>query len=82
MCYYICTFDPNVIAQGGTYEVIDLPGLMWDILTMPFAFVSQAFNLTLFPGTPYQINIANLFLSLIAIVTFVWLISFFLKLKG
>ena len=72
----------NVIAQGGTYEVIDLPGLMWDILTMPFAFVSQAFNLTLFPGTPYQINIANLFLSLIAIVTFVWLISFFLKLKG
>ena len=72
----------NVIPQGGTYEVIDIPGLMWEILTMPFAFVSQAFNLTLFPGTPYQLNIANLFLSIIAIVVFVWLISFFLKLKG
>ena len=68
----------NIIVQGG-YEVIDLPGLMWQILTMPFAFVSQAFNLTLFPGTPYQLNIANLFLSIIAILTFVWLISFFLK---
>lgn len=72
----------NIIPQGGTYEVIDIPGLMWDILTMPFAFVSQAFNLTLFPNTPYQINIANLFLSIIAIVVFVWLISFFVKLKG
>lgn len=71
----------NVIINGG-YEVIDLPGLMWEILTMPFAFVSQAFNLTLFPGTPYQLNIANLFLSIVAVFIFVWLIGQFLKLKG
>ena len=71
----------NVIPDGN-YEVIDIPGLMWEILTMPFAFVSQAFNLTLFPGTPYQLNISNLFLSLIAVAVFIWLISFFLKMKG
>lgn len=71
----------NVIPDG-TYEVIDIPGLMWQILTMPFAFVSQAFNLTLFPGTPYQINISNLFLSIIAMLAFVWLISFIIRIKG
>lgn len=59
--YYITLYGTNIIPDG-TYEVIDLPGLMWQILTMPFAFVSQAFNLTLFPGTPYQVNISNLFL--------------------
>ena len=72
----------NIIPQGGTYEVIDIPGLMWEILTMPFAFVSQAFNLTLFPGTPYQLNISNLFLSIIAVLVFVWLIAFIIKVKG
>lgn len=71
----------NVIPDGN-YEVIDIPGLMWEILTMPFAFVSQAFNLTLFPGTPYQLNISNLFLSILAVITFIWLIKFIIKLKG
>ena len=71
----------NVIVNGG-YEVIDLPNIMWNIVTMPFAFVSQAFNLTLFPGTPYQLNIANLFLSIVAVFVFVWLIGQFLKMKG
>lgn len=70
----------NVIPTEA-YEVVDIPGLMWDILAMPFAFVSQAFNLTLFPGTPYQVNISNLFLAIIAIFVFVWLITLFFKLK-
>lgn len=72
----------NIIADTSNYEVIDLPGLMFQILAMPFAFVSQAFNLTLFPGTPYQVNISNLFLSIIAIFVFIWIISLFLKMKG
>ena len=63
-------------------EVVNIPGLMFEIIGMPFAFVSQAFNLTLFPGTPYQINIANLFLSIIAIFVFVWIVSLFIKNKG
>ena len=76
------TLTGTNIIPDGTYEVIDIPGLMWQILTMPFAFVSQAFNLTLFPGTPYQLNISNLFLSIVAILVFVWLISFIIKIKG
>lgn len=70
------------IIPNGSYEVIDIPGLMWEILTMPFAFVSQAFNLTLFPGTPFQINIANLFLSVLAIFVFIFLVSLIVKLAG
>lgn len=70
------------IIPSGTYEVINIPGLMWEILTMPFAFVSQAFNLTLFPGTPFQINIANLFLSVLAIFVFIFLVSLIVKLAG
>lgn len=90
----LCNEDGNGISQtsytirgtnvipDGNYEVIDIPGLMWQILTMPFAFVSQAFNLTLFPGTPYQLNISNLFLSIVAVLVFVWLIAFIIKIKG
>lgn len=75
-------FTGTNIIPDGTYEVVDLPGLMWQILEMPFAFVSQAFNVTLFPGTPYQVNISNLFLSIVAIFVFVWLIGLLFKLKG
>lgn len=56
-------------------EMVDIPGLCFDILTMPFSFISQAFNLTLFPGTAYQINISNLFLSIIGILIFVFIIK-------
>lgn len=60
--------------SGGTYEVIDIAGLMFQILGMPFAWISMAFNFTLFPNTPYAVNISHLLLglivSLIAIVIF------------
>lgn len=56
-------------------EVIDVPGLMFDVLTMPFTFWSGAFNLTLFPGTPYQLNISSLLLALLAVAIFVFLIK-------
>ena len=76
------TLTGTNIIPDGTYEIVDIPGLMFEIIGMPFAFVSQAFNLTIFPGTPYQINIANLFLSIIAIFVFVWLIMIFIKMKS
>ena len=63
----------------GTGEIVDIPGLMFDILTMPFAFISQAFNLTLFPGTPYQVNISNLLLTLIGVVVFITIINMIVK---
>lgn len=71
-------FFYGIFAIQPTTEVIDLPGLMFQILGMPFAFISQAFNVTLFPNTPYQVNISNIFLTLIAILIFLWLIKLIL----
>lgn len=62
-------------------EVIDLPTLMFTVLTMPFTFISTAFNLTLFPGTQYQINIGNVFLVFIAILSIVFIINTLRKIK-
>lgn len=60
-------------------EVIDIPGLMFDILSMPFTFISTAFNLTLFPGTRYQINISNLVLTIFGILVFIFILKLVLK---
>lgn len=57
------------------YEVVDIPGMMFEILTMPFTFISMAFNLTLFPGTPYTLDVSNLFLTIIGILIFVWILK-------
>lgn len=58
-----------------TQEVIDLPRLMWEILSMPFAFISTAFNLTLFPGTPYSINFTNLFMVIILVLIVLFVVK-------
>lgn len=55
----------------GTYEVIDIPGLMFTILGMPLQWISTAFNLTIFPGTPYAINIGHLYLAIMFSLTLV-----------
>ena len=60
-------------------EVVDIPGMMWQILSMPFTFISTAFNLTLFPGTPYQVNISNLLLTIIGVLVFVFIFKLILK---
>lgn len=56
-------------------EVINLPELIFTILTMPFSFISTAFNLTLFSGTPYAINVSNLFLAIIAVLIFIFIMK-------
>lgn len=60
-------------------EVVDIPGLMFTILTLPFSFISQAFDLTIFPNTPYEINFTNLFMTVIAIFVLLWLIKHIFK---
>lgn len=47
------------------YEVLDIPGLLFQILGMPFAWISTAFNLTIFSGTPYAINISRLIMDIV-----------------
>ena len=67
---------------SNNYEVIDIPDLMFTILSMPFSFVSQAFNLTIFGGTPYQINLSALFLGLIGAIIFIVIIKLILQHAG
>ena len=56
-------------------EIVDIPGLMFTILGLPFSFISQAFDLTIFPNTPYQINFSNLFLGFIGIALLLWVLK-------
>ena len=69
----------DVSEAAGVYEVVDIPGLVFEIVTAPFTFISVAFNLTLFPGTPYQVNLSNLFLTIIAIAVFLFIMRLFMK---
>lgn len=57
---YTWTFEKQY-----TYEVLDIPGLLFQILGMPFAWISTAFNLTIFSGTPYAINISRLIMDIV-----------------
>lgn len=60
-------------------EPIDIGGLMWDIIGMPFSFINQAFNVTLFPGTIYEFNIGTLFKGAIAILAVLFVVKLFTK---
>lgn len=77
--YYGSTIKGIQINASINYEVVDIPSIMWEILTMPFAFISTAFNLTLFPGTPYQVNIANLMLMIIGVLVFIFIFKLLIK---
>lgn len=80
------TFTTNINIQTEyaptievTQEIVDLPNMLWEILTMPFAFMSTAFNITLFEGTAYAINISNLFLTIFAILVFIFIMGLIIK---
>ena len=73
--YDINISTTNTTAGSTNYEVVDIPGLCFQILTMPFSFMSTAFNITIFQGTPYSINISQLFLSIFALLIFAWLLK-------
>lgn len=71
-------------SQGGTtpvitQEIIDIPSIMYTVMTMPFAFISQAFNLTLFPNTPYQVNFANIFLVILALLIILFVVKIVMR---
>ena len=56
---------------------IDFAPMILNILTMPFTFISQAFDVTLWPGTQYQINIGNFIKAMIAISAILFIIRLF-----
>lgn len=65
----------GIVLGNINYEVVNIPDIMFNVLTMPFAFISQAFNLTLFPGTPYAVNIGNLLLIIIGVAIMITLLK-------
>lgn len=67
------------IPQSGTGEIIDIPGMMLMVLGMPFTFVAQAFDLTIFPGTYYQVNLAHIALAVIGAGLIIFVFKKFLK---
>lgn len=72
-------FNYTVLVDTENYEVIDLGGLMFEILGMPFTFISTAFNLTLFAGTPYQIVVSDILFAVIGALMIIFIIRKFTK---
>lgn len=77
---YKGSFNTSSVSQYG--EVVNLPSLMFNILSMPFAFFSNAFNLTLFSGTPYAINIGDVIMFIISLVILIAIIKMIMNIKG
>ena len=63
--------------KAGDY--VDIPGLILTIITLPFSFISQAFNITLFKGTPYAINVSTMLLTIVGGAILIWLIVKIIK---
>lgn len=75
-------YEINVIVdvpQSGTGEIIDIPGMMLMVLGMPFTFIAQAFDLTIFPGTYYQVNLAHIALAVLGAGLIIFVFKKFLK---
>lgn len=67
---------------GNGYDIEDgnftsLQDLILKILTLPFTFISQAFNITLWPNTAWEFNIGNFILAIIAIGAVLFIIKVF-----
>lgn len=71
--------DPTPIPDPSNpvNEIIDIRGLMLQILTMPFTFITQAFDVTLWPNTQYEFNIGNFIMALISIASILFIIKLF-----
>lgn len=56
---------------------LSLKNLMLNILTMPFTFMNQAFNLTLWEGTAHSFNVGLFIRTIIAISAILFIIRMF-----
>lgn len=56
---------------------LDIRNMMLSVLTMPFTFINQAFNVTLWEGTTYEFNIGRFIKGLIAIASILFIIKLF-----
>lgn len=66
-------------SSGTTYYVFNFNDFIFQMLAVPFAFLSQAFNVTLFEGTPYAINIVTILYTIIGVIIVVALVNLLIK---
>lgn len=62
---------------GQQNEIVPIRNIMLEILTMPFTFINQAFDVTLWEGTAYAVNIGNFIKGIIAILSIIFIIKLF-----
>lgn len=65
-------------SPAGT-EVVNIPELMFMILSLPFTFFSGAFNLTLFAGTAYAINVSDVVLCIFGLLIVIFVVRLVIK---
>lgn len=62
-------------------EVVDIWGLAFSMITLPFTFFSTAFNLTIFEGTPYAFNFSWFLVSVLCVLVLITLIRLVLMFR-
>ena len=76
-CTDNCVFSVPETPDCG--EVIDLPGIIFDIIGAPYFFLTMGFDVVLFPGTPYAFNLGIILMALVSVSIVVFIIRRFLK---
>lgn len=70
--------NEKIAGSSGT-EIINLPDVLFKIAMIPWQFISIAFNLTIFPGTPYAINFSNLVTGLLSAILAILVVKIVFK---
>ena len=70
---------PPSTPTTSNYEIVPIIPMLYSILTMPFSFLSQAFNLTLFVGTPYEVHIGSIILIILSILILLFFARLIIK---
>lgn len=69
------------ISPNTNREVVDIWGLAFSMITLPFTFFSTAFNLTIFEGTPYAFNFSWFLISVLCLLVLITLIKLILMFR-
>jgi len=69
------------ISPNNNKEVVDIWGLAFSMITLPFTFFSTAFNLTIFEGTPYAFNFSWFLISVLCLLVLITLIRLILMFR-
>lgn len=65
-----------------TNEIIDIPSLIFTIIGLPFTFILNAFNLTIFEGTAYELNFSDIIMLILGGLTLIFIIKKIMEIKG